>query len=108
MKIFVIAFVLLAFIGCEEYAQKSDKEKENSQTNIEIKTDSGEVKVNDNGISVKAKDDNNDSVNIKINSADGIKIEGKDGKVELKTDGGGKIQIEKKGKDVNIQIKEKK
>lgn len=107
MKKFVFAFALFAFIGCEEYAQKSDNEKENSQTNIEINTDSGDFKINDNGISVKATDENNDSVNIKINSTDGIKIEGKDGKVDLKTDGGGKIRIEKKGKDVNIQIKEK-
>lgn len=106
MKKVVFAFLLFACTGCEEYAQKSDKEKENSQINIEIKTDSGEVKLNDNGISVKATDENNDSVDIKINSTDGIKIEGKDTKVELKTDGGGKIQVEKKGKDVNIQIKE--
>lgn len=84
MKKFVFAFVLFAFIGCEEYAQKSDHEKENSKINIEIKTDSGEVKMNDNGITVKAKDENNDSVNIKINSTDGIKIEGKDVNIKIK------------------------
>lgn len=84
MKKLVFAFALFAFIGCEEYSQKSDKEKESSQTNIEIKTDSGEIKMSVNGISVKEKDENNDSVNIKINSTDGIKIEGKDVNIQIK------------------------
>jgi hypothetical protein len=105
MKRFLPALFVLC-IACTDYANKTDKEKTESETKIEIKTDSGEVKINDEGISIQSSEDGKDSVGIKINAKDGIKIEGKDGKVELNTDGGGKIKIEKKGKDVNINIKE--
>ncbi|MFT3846132.1 MAG: hypothetical protein QM725_13840 [Lacibacter sp.] len=106
MKHLLIAAVLLFFISCENASQQTDNEKEKNESKIEIKSDSAEVKIGENGVSIKAKDENNDSVNIKINSTDGIKVEGKDGKVEMKTGDGGKIKIEKKGKDVNIQLKE--
>ena len=93
MKKLLFPFALVLFIGCNGSGDKTDNEKAESETKIEIKTDSGEVKINKEGISIQS-------------SEDGIKIEGKDGKVELKTDDGGKIKIEKKGKDVNINIKE--
>lgn len=102
--LFPFAFVLL--IACNDSGDKTDNEKVETETKIEIKTDSGEVKSNQDGISIQSSEDGKDSVGIKINSKDGIKIEGKDGKVELKTDDGGKIKIEKKGKDININIKE--
>lgn len=102
--LFPFAFVLL--IACNDSGDKTDNETVESETNIEIKTDSGEVKINEDGISIHSSGDGKDSVGIKINPKDGIKIEGKDGKAELKTDHGGKIKIEKKGKDVNINIKE--
>jgi hypothetical protein len=104
MKKILPAFALFAFLSCEDNSQKTDKEK--SETKIEIKTDSADVKIGENGISIKGKGEGNDSLSIKINSNDGLKVEGKDGKVEIKTDDGGKLKIEKKGKDVNIQIKE--
>ena len=77
-------------------------EKEKSETKIEISGDSGEIKISKEGISIQG----DDSASIKINSKDGIKIEGKDGKVEIKTGDGGKLNVEKKGKEVNIEIKE--
>ena len=104
MKYILISFLCLVFISCEDASQKSDKEKAGAETSIEVKTDSGEVKINGEGIAVS--ENGHDSVSIKINSGEGIKVEGKDGKVELKTDGGGKIKIEKKGKEVDIKIKE--
>lgn len=103
MKKIVALFLLMAFAACDD-SDKTDNEK--SESKIEIKTDSAEVQINKSGVSVSSKEEGGDSVTIKINSKDGIKIEGKDGKVELKTDDGGKIKIEKKGKDVNIQLKE--
>ncbi len=106
MKKVIPVFALLLLLSCEDNSQKTDKEKAESETKIEIKTDSAEVKIGENGVSIKGKDDNNDSVNIKINADDGIKIEGKDGKVEIKTKDGGNLKIEKKEKEVNIQIKE--
>jgi hypothetical protein len=106
MKIIFPAIAVFLFMSCEDHSQQTDNYKEKNESKIEIKTDSDEVKIGENGISIKAKDENKDSVNIKINATDGIKVEGKDGKVELKTDDGGKIKIEKKGKDVNIQLKE--
>ena len=105
MKKFLPAlFVLL--IGCIDNSNKTDNEKSESESKIEIKTDSGEVKINDDGISIQSSEDGKDTVGIKINTKEGIKIEGKDGKVELNTDGDGKIKIEKKGKEVDIKIKE--
>lgn len=101
---FPFAFILL--VACSDYNAKTDNEKSESETKIEIKTDSGEVKINSDGISIQSSEEGKDSVGIKINAKDGIKIEGKDGKVELNTDGGGKIKIEKKGKEVDIKIKE--
>ncbi len=103
-KLFFL-LALFVFVSCEDDSNKTDNEK--SESKIEIKTDSGEVKVNESGITISSNEDGKDSVTIKINNTDGIKVEGKDGKVELKTGDGGKINIEKKGKDVNIQIKEK-
>lgn len=104
MKKILLPFALVLLLSCTDAADKTDGEK--SESKIEIKTDSGVVKINDDGISIQSSEDGKDSVGIKINAKDGIKIEGKDGKVELNTDGGGKIKIEKKGKDVNINIKE--
>ena len=106
MKKIIPTFALFLLLSCEDNSQKTDKEKVESETKIEIKTDSAEVKIGENGVSIKGKDDNNDSVDIKINADDGIKIEGKDGKVEIKTKDGGNLKIEKKEKGVNIQIKE--
>ena len=57
---------------------------------IEIKGDSGEIKISEEGISIKG----DDSGSIKINSTDGIKIEGKDGKIEIKAGDSGKIKLE--------------
>lgn len=101
MKYFFLSALLFAMIGCGD-SQRSDNEKQSSESKIEIKGDSGEIKISEEGISIKG----DDSGSIKINSTDGIKIEGKDGKVELKAGDGGKIKVEKKGKEVNIQIKE--
>lgn len=106
MKKLLFASALFFLLSCEDNSQKSDNEKEESETKIEIKTDSGEVKIGESGVSIKAKDKHDDSVNIKINANDGIKVEGKDGKVEINTDDGGNLKIQKKGKNVNIQIKE--
>ena len=106
MKNFIPAFALILLLSCEDNSQKTDKEKVEGETKIEIKTDSADVKIGENGISIKGKGDNNDSVNIQINADDGIKIEGKDGKVEIKSKDGGNLKIEKKEKGVNIQIKE--
>jgi uncharacterized protein YcfL len=103
---FLFLFASLMIVACDETSQKSDKEKTEGGANIEIKTDSANLKINTDGIKIESSD-GHDSVNIKINADDGIKVEGKDGKVELKTDNGGKVKIEKKGKDLNIQIKEK-
>lgn len=105
MKYFLpLAFVLLC--ACADNSNKTDNEKAESETKIEIKTDSGEVKINSDGISIQSSEGGKDTVGIRINGEDGIKIEGKDGKVELKTDGGGKIKIEKKGTEIDIKIKE--
>ena len=106
MKKIIPAFAFFLLMSCEDNSQKTDKEKAESETKIEIKTDSADVKIGENRVSIKGKDDNNDSVDIKINADDGIKIEGKDGKVEIKTKDGGNLKIEKKEKGVNIQIKE--
>jgi hypothetical protein len=105
MKKFLPALFVFC-IACNDNSNKTDNEKIESESKIEIKTDSGEVKINDEGISIQSSEDGKDTVGIKINAKDGIKIEGKDGKVELNTDGGGKIKIEKKGKEVDIKIKE--
>ncbi len=102
-QFFSIAF-LLTLLSCNNSTQQTDNEKESNEAKLEIKTDSGEVKISSDGLSVEGKD--GDSLDIKINAEDGIKVEGKDGKVEIKTDEGGKIKLEKKGKEVNIQIKE--
>lgn len=101
MKYFFLSALLLTLFSCED-SQQSDNEKESSESKIEIKGDSGEIKISKEGISIKG----DDSGSIKINSTDGIKIEGKDGKIEIKTGGSDKINVEKKGKEVNIQIKE--
>jgi hypothetical protein len=106
MKKILYPFAFVFLISCTANSDKTDKEKLESETKIEIKTDSGEVKINSDGISIQSSEDGKDSVGIKINAKDGIKIEGKDGKVELKTDDGGNIKIEKKGKEVDIKIKE--
>lgn len=105
MKQFLFPAVFVLFAACSN-ADQTDKEKAESESKIEIKTDSAEVKINSDGISIQSPEDGKDSVDIKINAKDGIRIEGKDGKVELKTDDGGKIKIEKKGKEVDIKIKE--
>ncbi|TWI82999.1 hypothetical protein IQ13_1105 [Lacibacter cauensis] len=101
MKQFLLLLLVLGFYACDD-SQKSDNEKAESESKIEIKGDSSEIKINSEGISITGAD----STGVKINSEDGIKVEGKDGKVEIKTDDGGKIKLEKKGKEVNIQIKE--
>jgi hypothetical protein len=101
MKYFFLSALLLTLFSCED-SQQSDNEKESSESKIEIKGDSGEIKISKEGIYIKG----DDSGSIKINSKDGIKIEGKDGKIEIKTGDSGKINVEKKGKQVNIQIKE--
>jgi hypothetical protein len=105
MKQLFLFLAFFVFIGCTDNSDKTDNEK--TESKIEIKTDSGEVKINESGITISSNENGKDSVSIKINTTDGIKVEGKDGKVELKTGDGGKIKIEKKGKGVNIQIKEK-
>ena len=101
MKYFFLSALLLTMFSCED-SQKSDNEKESSESKIEIKGDLGEIKISKEGISIKG----DDSASIRINSKDGIKIEGKDGKIEIKTGDSGNINVEKKGKEVNIQIKE--
>jgi hypothetical protein len=101
MKYLFLSAILLSLIGCIN-SQQSDNEKESSEAKIEIIGDSGEIKISKEGISITG----DDTASIKINSKDGIKIEGKDGKIEIKTGEGGKINLEKKGKEVNIQIKE--
>ncbi|MEJ8817383.1 hypothetical protein [Lacibacter sp. H407] len=101
MKQLITSLLLLSLFSCDN-TQQSDNEKETSETNIEISGDSGEIKISKEGISIQG----DDSASIKINSKDGIKIEGKDGKVEIKTGDGGKLNVEKKGKEVNIEIKE--
>ena len=102
MKYFFLSTLLLTMFGCAD-SQQSDNEKESSESKIEITGDSGEIKISKEGISIKG----DDSASIKINAEDGIKIEGKDGsKFEIKTGDSGKIKVEKKGKEVNIQIKE--
>ena len=101
MKQLITSLLLLSLFSCDN-TQQSDNEKEKSETNIEISGDSGEIKISKEGISIQG----DDSASIKINSKDGIKIEGKDGKVEIKTGDGGKLNVEKKGKEVNIEIKE--
>ena len=106
MKNMILALLFLSLFSCENNSQQTDTEKEESETKIEIKGDSGEVKIGEGGISIEGMGEDGDSVNIKINANDGIKIEGKDGKVEIKTGDSGKLKIEKKGKTVNIQVKE--
>lgn len=101
MKYLFLSALFFTLFGCE-YSQRSDNEKESSESKIEIKGDSGEIKISEEGISIKG----DDSGSIKINSTDGIKIEGKDGKIEIKAGDSGTIKLEKKGKEVNIQIKE--
>ena len=101
MKYFFLSALLLTMFGCAD-SQQSDNEKESSESKIEITGDSGEIKISKEGISITG----DDSASIKINSKDGIKIEGKDGKIEIKTGDSGNINVEKKGKEVNIQIKE--
>ena len=101
MKYFFLSALLLTLFSCED-SQQSDNEKQSSESKIEIKGDSGEIKISEEGISIKG----DDSGSIRINSKDGIKIEGKDGKIEIKTGDSGNINVEKKGKEVNIQIKE--
>ncbi|HLO37913.1 MAG TPA: hypothetical protein VK173_05470 [Lacibacter sp.] len=101
MKYFLLSALLLTLFSCED-SQQSDNEKQSSESKIEIKGDSGEIKISKEGISIKG----DDSGSIRINSKDGIKIEGKDGKIEIKTGDSGGINVEKKGKEVNIQIKE--
>ncbi len=101
MKYFFLSALLLTLFSCED-SQQSDNEKESSESKIEIKGDSGEIKISKEGISIKG----DDSASIKINAKDGIKIEGKDGKIEINTGDSGNIKVEKKGKEVNIQIKE--
>ncbi len=101
MKYFFLSALLFAFISCDD-SQQSDNEKQSSESKIEIKGDSGEIKISEEGITIKG----DDSAGIKINAKDGIKIEGKDGKIEIKTGDDGKINVEKKGKEVNINIKE--
>lgn len=103
-QLFVLVF-FFTLLSCNDSTQQTDNEKENSEAKLEITTDSGEVKISSEGLSVEGKD--GDSVDIKINAEDGIKVDGKDGKIEVKTDDGGKIKLEKKGKEVNIRIKEK-
>jgi len=106
MKKILPAFALFLLLSCEDNSQKTDKEKAESETKIEIKTDSADVKIGEKGVSIKSKGEGSDTVDIKINADDGLKIEGKDGKVEIKTKEGGKLKIEKEGKEVNIKIKE--
>ena len=101
MNQILTSLLLLSLFSCDN-TQQSDNEKEKSETNIEISGDSGEIKISKEGISITG----DDSASIKINSKDGIKIEGKDGKIEIKTGDSGNINVEKKGKEVNIEIKE--
>lgn len=88
MKTLLTSLFFLALFSCDT-TQQTDNEKEKKVSKIEITDNDGK-----------------DSVTIKLNSKDGLKIEGKDGKVELKTGDGGKINVEKKGKEINIEIKE--
>jgi hypothetical protein len=101
MKYLVLSALSFTLFSCE-YSQQSDNEKQSSESKIEIKGDSGEIKISEEGISIKGED----SGSIRINTTDGIKIEGKDGKIEIKGGDSGNIKVEKKGKEVNIQIKE--
>lgn len=104
MKKFLPIVALFALMSCEDNTQKSDQEKVESETKIEIKTDTSDIKISEDGITVNGE--KKDSLDIKINEKDGLKMEGKDGKLEIKTDEVSKFKIEKKGKTVNIQIKE--
>lgn len=105
MKKILFVFAVLFLGSCADSSQKTDNQKEESETKIEINTDSTDVKIGEGGISIEGNDQK-DPVNIKINSKDGIKIEGKNGKVEINTGDSGGLKIEKKGKNLNIQIKE--
>jgi hypothetical protein len=105
MKYFFILLLSSVFFSCEDLSQKTDTEKAEGNSGLHIKTDSAEVKIGSDGISVQSTENGKDSVNIKINSTDGIKIEGKDGKVEINTGDGGSININKKGQNVNIKVK---
>jgi hypothetical protein len=104
MKKILLPFALVLLLSCTDAADKTDGEK--SESKIEIITDSPAFHGDTEFIRIESSNDGNDTAVIKINSKDGIKIEGKDGKGELNTDGGGKIKIEKKGKEVDIKIKE--
>jgi hypothetical protein len=104
MKKILLPFALVLMLSCNDAADKTDGEK--SESKIEIITDSPAFHGDTDYIRPEPPEDGKDTVEIKINSKDGIKIEGKDGKVELNTDGGGKIKIEKKGKEMDIKIKE--
>ncbi|MFN8265368.1 MAG: hypothetical protein U0T11_04825 [Chitinophagaceae bacterium] len=106
MKQLFLLFSAFVLFSCEDTTQQSDNEKSESKNGIEIKTDSNEIKINSNGITVSGTDGNKDTVGIKINEKDGIKVEGKDGKIQINTDNGGKIKVQKKGKEVNIQVNE--
>jgi hypothetical protein len=89
--LFTICLAAL-FFSCEDTTQKSDNEKEAASGNIEIKGDSSEIKINGGGVSVTS-DKDGDSVNIRINKKEGIKVESKDGNVEINTGAGGSINI---------------
>jgi len=106
MKQLFILLIAFTFFSCEDTTQQSDNEKSENKSGIEIKTDSGEVKINSSGITVTGADGNKDTVGIKITEKEGIKVEGKDGKIQINTDNGGKIKVQKKGKEVNIQVNE--
>ena len=44
--------MILSLFSCENNSQQTDTEKEESETKIEIKGDSGEVKIGEDGISI--------------------------------------------------------
>lgn len=118
MKKIILPVALLLLLSCADSTQKTDNEKEGSEENkIEVKAGDNEIKVSDDGVSVEAgtnksetdEDDTKDTASIKINAKDGIKVDSKDGKVdineggmEVKDKSGTKVKVDKNGVKINL------
>ena len=105
MKQLFILLIAFTFFSCEDTTQQSDNEKSENKAGIEIKTDSADIKINNNGITVSGTDGKKDSLDIKVNDDEEIRIESKDQKVELKK-GGGTVEVNKKGKKITLHLNE--
>ena len=100
MKTLTTIAAVLFFSSCINTDQQSDSEKATRKNNgIEITTDSGAVKINEEGVSIT-----NDSVSIRINEREGIRVEDKDGKVEINSQGDGNIKVETKKKELKLKV----